>query len=576
LNFEELDIEAIADDIMGSYSDDEIRKFLEERDYSFYQNDPVGFIQKELDVKYLPDALVKVAESVRDNEVTVAQSCTAYGKTWLASALAVWIYRCYPNSQILTVAAPPERNLEKLWQEIKGWARRKPKLFAKDRKLSFKICEDLEKFGDDEGDDKEKHMIYGIVIPSAGDSEEKISKFSGYHAPYQFFILDEGDAVPDEIYIGMDGCQSGEWARMLIMYNPKRRLGRAYELIQNGRANVISLNAFNHPNVVTGENLIDGAVTRKKTVQRIIEWTAPLIDGEEIDRNCFEVPKFLEGTIVKSGSGQEYPPLQGGIRRITNYAFSYVVLGVYPPFSANQLINEEWINQAIVRWKLYKAQYGDKATEGILPLLGMDVADEGADYCCICKKYGSFVAGFERWGGIDTDLSSSKTAIIYANVNAYQINIESDGIGAAIPPKLGRYSYFRCPECQSPYHDQNIIKCPKCKDVDLVKGHINVKKVYVSAPSEKKCEIGRFWHIRDELWWAVREWLRTDPSAMLPDNNDLKRELLVPEFYEDPSNGRIRVTDKKGMRKELGRSPDWADSLIQCFYNPSVPRIRMV
>lgn len=84
------------------------------------------------------------------------------------------------------------------------------------------------------------------------------------------------------------------------------------------------------------------------------------------------------------------------------------------------------------------------------------------------------------------------------------------------------------------------------------------------SPTEES-ELGLFSMLRDQLWWAVREWLRIDKGAMLPPSDKLKEELLVAKYIK--INGRIKVTDKATMRELLGRSPDEADSLCLTFYN---------
>ena len=79
-----------------------------------------------------------------------------------------------------------------------------------------------------------------ISAPS-GTEAQREAKFSGKHAPYLLFILDEGDAIPDEVYRGIESCMSGGHARLLIMFNPRAEVGEAYRMERDGRANVIKL-----------------------------------------------------------------------------------------------------------------------------------------------------------------------------------------------------------------------------------------------------------------------------------------------------------------------------------------------
>lgn len=571
--------------IIDMFGEAEIAEVLSaDKDYLLYQKDPVSFFKDELKIEIIPDDLIKIAESVRDNKITVVMSATGTGKTFIAAALALWHYKCFPKSQTVAVAAPPEINLkDKLWAELVDFILKNRKLFKKDKILSLKITDDINLNKNIDIDDEEnsgKHFIAGKTIPTAGSVEERESKFSGQHADFLFFINDESDAIPDEVFRGEDGCLSGDGSKQLNMFNPKRKSGWIYELIKKGMANVIVMSAFNHPNVITGKNLIPGAVSRDKVVERIHSWTVPLKDDETPTAECFEIPSFLVGKVAKSPSGNDYPPLEAGWRRVTNSAFSYKVLGLYPSNTENSLISETDIDKAISRWKLYVAEHGANVTKGMKCILGMDVADEGADSSCVAKKYGNFIAGFEQWRGIDLDLSSDKLAKIYASCDAAQANVEADGIGAAISPKVARMYYWRCDnkECESfgeTYLDNNIYQCPVCHK-DMTRCHMNARKVYVSSPSDKKTEFGKLHLIRDELAWRVAEWLKKDPSAMIPDDPDLKEEMLAFDFWEDSNNGKIKVTDKKTIKKRLKRSPDKFASLQQCFFEPKVPTIRMI
>lgn len=579
--------EAALDFLANLFDEKEIKEVLSSsnEDLTRYQNDPVAFFKNELGIKIIPDDLVKIAESVRDNKITVVKSATGTGKTFIAAALSVWHYKCFPKSQTVAVAAPPENNLkEKLWSEIVEIVIKNRKLFNNDRILTLKITDDInlnKKDDEDFGEGSGKHFITGKTIPTSGSSEEREAKFSGQHADYLFYLNDESDAIPDEVFRGEDGCLSGDGSRQLNMFNPKRQSGHVYNLTK-GKANVITMSAFSHPNVISGKNLIPGAVSRDKVIERIYEWTRELRENEDIDNSCFEIPDFLVGATAEkpSGNNEFYPPLKAGWRMVTNPAFSYKVLGEYPSCTETSLINMVDFDNAVSRWKLFVATYGKDTIKGIKPVLGMDVADQGSDNCCVARKYGNFVEGFDPWKGVDLDRSSDRLGQIYVDLDAYQANVEADGIGAAIPPKVGRMFYWRCEnkECSGlnkTYLDENIYQCPICHK-DMVRCHINVRKVYVSSPSQKKCELGKFHLVRDELAWLVADWLKKDPSAMLPDDPELKEEMLAYEYYEDQNSGKIKVSDKKSIKKKIGRSDDKFAALRQCFYEPTIPHIRMI
>ncbi|MBU2645349.1 hypothetical protein KKI24_11640 [bacterium] len=372
----------------------------------------------------------------------------------------------------------------------------------------------------------------GVTIPSSGTEATREAKFSGKHAPHLLFIIDEGDAVPDEVYRGIESCMSGGHARLLVMFNPRAEQGEVYRMIRDRRANVVQISAFTHPNVVTGDDVIPGAVTRETTVRRINEWSRPLADDEQPEADCFELPDFLEGAVAKSLAGVDYPPLQPGWRKITEPSFSYMVLGRYPAQGSTKLINRTWVEAARTKWDVYVAEKGEIPPAYTSGVMGLDIAEFGSDFCVACFRYGSFVERLVAWGGMDLAASIDRAVSEYHTREVLRVNTDATGVGAGAAPQMSRQG------CSA-----NGIKV-------------------ASKPTETT-DLGEFRILRDQLWWAVREWLRTDPGAMLPPDELLIEELLVPDYKVD--GGKIQIMKKDTMRELLRRSPDRADALCLTF-----------
>ena len=64
---------------------------------------------------------------------------------------------------------------------------------------------------------------------------------------------------------------------------------------------------------------------------------------------------------------------------------------------------------------------------------------------------------------------------------------------------------------------------------------------------------------RAELYWDLRNWVREEaelsdiPARMISD-------LTGIEYYHD-RKGKLRIEEKDEIKKRLGRSPDYADSI---------------
>ena len=489
-------------------------------DFTRYANDPIGFCEKFFGESYTDDVKAMM-ESVRVNPVTIAKSANATGKTHASARIAVWWYLCHEECQVYTSAAPPEGNLKKLlWGEIGSLTEKHPELLKESTIKSLHIERSAQVF------------LTGVTIPLSGSDSEREAKFSGKHSPNLLFIIDEGDAVPDEIYRGIESCMSGGRARLLVMFNPRAEAGEVFRMERDGNANVVSLSAFRHPNVTSGEDLIPGAVTRDTVVRRINEWCRPLQENEEQDRECFELPEFLVGTVAKSRAGTDYPPLKAGWYKVVESAFFYMVLGIYPLLGSAQLISREWIQAARRRWLEYVQQHGE-VSHGA-GIMGLDVAEMGTDGNCLCDRICDFVKPLKVWTGMDIIATSERALDEFSQSAAIRVNTDGNGVGAGVAPYLNR------------------------------KG-VLAYGVKVQESPTIKCELGEFRILRDQLWWSMREWLKSD-TAMLPPDDLLEQELMTPTYSVEGKY--IRVMAKPIMKDLLKRSPDRAEALCLTFFQP--------
>jgi hypothetical protein len=498
--------------------------------YSKWQSDPRGFCEHVFGEQYTED-VVRVMESVRDNPVTIAKSANGTGKSHGAARIATWFYKCFPDAQVYTTAAPPEKNLRKiLWGEINSLVDHHAEVFAEDR-----VTQDLNI------QKSALSFMTGVTIPSVGTPEQREAKFSGKHAPNLLFIVDEADAVPAEVFKGIESCMSGGNARLLVMFNPRGEYGPVAQMEKKKLGNVVSLSAFVHPNVVTGEDIIPGAVNREKTVERLNKWTRAMAADEKTDNECFEVPVYLVGAIAKAADGAQYPPLPAGWRKVLNPAFFYMVLGLYPPQAETQLISRAWIDAALARWHTHVAMYGERPMIDSAKV-GLDVAEFGKDWNVLTYRFGGWVPRPERWQGMDTDSTAIRASSLVSQ-NGYRlvVYVDATGVGSGVAPRMNRLGTIAEP-------------------------------VKVASSPTYETELGQFSQLRDQLWWSCREWLRDEPNhpsyAMLPPDDELIEELSAPLYTI--RGGKIKISDKDTMREMLGRSTDKADSLCLTFAGEAV------
>jgi len=496
--------------------------------FEAYQGDPVGFCEATFGETYTDDVKTMM-ESVRDNPVTIAKSANATGKTHGAARVAAWFIKCFPDAQVYTAAAPPEDNLRRLlWGEIGSLVNKFPDVFSEFKQNVLHLERGPRSF------------LTGVTIPTSGDTAIRQAKFSGKHAPHLLFILDEGDAIPDEVYKGIESCMSGGHFRLLVMFNPRAEAGPVYRMERDGLAHVVSLSAFHHPNVIEGRLVIPGgAVDRETTVRRINQWCRRLNDKEPRETSeCFELPSFLAGATARDQRGRSLPPLEPGWYKITNPAFSYMVLGQYPAQGTNQLISREWTAAARARWDLYVSKFGEVPPKDVSGIMGFDIGEFGDDLSQAVFRYGGYVERSSTdtgWGGVDVIETGDKGSLLYHSRNLRAVAVDANGVGAGVAPHMRR---LRC------------------------NAHgIKVQESPTELPEER--ELGEFGIVRDQLWWKCREWLRTDTGSMLPPDDELLEELHTATY--EIKGKKIKIMDKDTFKELLKRSPNKADALCLTF-----------
>ncbi len=138
-----------------------------------------------------------------------------------------------------------------------------------------------------------------------------------------------------------------------------------------------------------------------------------------------------------------------------------------------------------MRWDAYVSERGETPPEGAVAFMGLDVGEFGTDSNCACFRYGGFVERPLAWPEVDTLITAERAVSEYKARQVGRVNVEATGVGAGVAPQMTRSRCYANP-------------------------------VKVASPPTERTELGEFGTLRDQLWWACREWLRIDPGAMLP------------------------------------------------------------
>ena len=175
-----------------------------------------------------------------------------------------------------------------------------------------------------------------------------------------------------------------------------------------------------------------------------------------------------------------------------------------------------------------------EAAETTPVVWGLDVARFGSDKTALCKRKGNVVTEpIKTWRNKDLMEVCGIILNVYETTSwsdrPVEILVDSIGLGAGVVDRL--------------------------IELDLPCRGINV--------AESSSMNDKYSRLRDELWFAAKEWLE-DRDCSLPDDDELVSDLCKPRF-KFTSNGKLKVESKDEMKRRGLNSPDVADALCLTF-----------
>jgi len=170
--------------------------------------DPVDFIANRLGVSVIPEYQKEICRAVANNHRVAVRSSHKTGKSFCASALALWWASEKPHGRVVLTATtnPQIRNI--LWKEIKrlSYGRGFPK------------PAELPGLGMQWPDGRE-------IIGFSTKESERMAGISGSDL---LFIVDEASGVTENIFEAIEGNRAGG-AHCLLIGNPTRPSGTFYD-----------------------------------------------------------------------------------------------------------------------------------------------------------------------------------------------------------------------------------------------------------------------------------------------------------------------------------------------------------
>lgn len=461
------------------------------------------FARDVLNVR-LDRAQRRILSAVQESRKTSVRSGHARGKDYVAAVAALCFLYLYYKCKVICTA-PTDRQVVSVNMSEISTIHSKARIRLGGDVLSHRIT-----FPGTENKD------WYLEAFKAGDQAPE--SWGGRHSPNIMVIVTEATGIEDVTFDAIEGLLTG-YSKLLILFNPIRIIGAAYESTRSKHFSKFKLNCLNAPNVRAKKILIPGQVDYEWVVEHVDSWCEP-IDEINVSQEMYDF-KF---------DGNWYRPSDLFLMR---------VMGEFPRESEDVLIPRKWVEMANDRWIQLKA------TDGYVnePLvLGADIAGMGRDNTVLTFRRGDMVEYFKSYLQQD----HMKTAGIIKNelrTNKDCSYIDTIGEGAGV--------YSRLKEQKVRAISVKFSEAAKYNDRELT-----------DLTGERK-----FLNMKSYLYWALRDALdpKFDCKLALPPDDELLEELTSLK-WELKSNGKIKIEEKEKLKQRLGRSPDKADSLVNTFY----------
>ncbi len=466
-----------------------------------------------------PDPFYTAFKSLAEWKNVGIESATSTGKTFCAARIAYWFLDTFPNSLVVTTA-PKELQLKTvLWGEMSACFNRFKKLRPKAEMFDLRVLPDGSKvkFGsaakasDDDDQYSDMHQCIGVVA-GVKAGEESATKMQGYHRKYMLFIVEEAAGVPQAVMTAIKNTCTGEHNVIMGIGNPDSVTDALHQFCELSHVVPIRISAYDHPNVVTGKTVIDGAVSVKSINIRLKEY------GE--DSNLFRSR----------------------------------VRGIAPDQSTDSLILLKWVLQCAVNHETYKEIPRDNVSS---PAVGVDVANsEKGDAACLawgdaneltrlhefqCPNathlaYNLYMTKQELFENKYHDYDTRKLQDY--GINGEHVGIDAVGIGVATVNAMIDKGY-------------NVKVLQGAPNEEVLPKDTEGKPLY------------KFRSLRAQMWYQARLDLENRAVKLnipLGDLFLLAKELTMPRYKL--SDGAIVLEKKEDVKKRLGKSPNKADAFV--------------
>ena len=450
------------------------------------------------------DPIIMLLEALARGEDVGVESATGVGKTYIAACIVLWFLACFEDSIVITAAPKEDQLLLHVWKEIGNLWEPFEKLFPQAELLTGKIR--MKPMAA-----KREKWAATAFVCGIGADEESATKAQGFHGKHMLWITEETPGIHRALMNAITGTRTADHNPHLALGNPNHRQDQLHRFCDLKWVNHIRISAFDHPNMVAGTDVVEGAIGPRRLKERIEEY----------------------------GKGSRL--------------YLSRIRGISPAEAEDALIRWEWCVAAAERYNDQSFRIGTAA-------LGVDVANsEDGDKGAIARWQGACCTEVEDFQCPDANALGRRVVaeMVDHGIDERQVGIDSVGVGAGTVNECRRLG-------KKVRQISSATKAVPRLDTDLMWAETYEEGVgsRLRSSGARVVEAERFGSLRDQVWWWAREDLRKGTVAM-PHDEELFQDLTTPTFKTD--NGIIRVEKKEETVKALKRSPNKGDAF--CYGN---------
>ena len=330
-----------------------------------YYDKPVEFAESVLNFTTLDDGQKAVLRAIAKHDRVGVKGANGIGKSLVLAIALLWFLATRPDCKVVTTSGSMRQVKRSLWSEV----------HALHEHSIIKSCfnllrTDLERVG--------REAVWfatGFTTDTAGAME-------GWHSKNILFIVDEGRAVPDDMWQAVLKGSTTPGAKIIAGSIPGASEGYFYKIFTNLSR---QWKCFSFPSAVYKYGKYRAIYPQRVSLASILE-------------------KLNEG-------GEDSP------------FFRSSVLAEFVTSAEDSLITASWVAKC----------RGNVLDASGASVFGLDVARFGSDMSCLAERQGPVIMGFKERHGLDT---VSCTTWAELEIEGKSLAIDGCGIGGAIVDNL--------------------------------------------------------------------------------------------------------------------------------------------